>query len=317
MQIYLRTRGVPRKLDYGFLGPAPGNRWWDAYSELTATERPCLLAVSSKERWRILISGVPSTRTDSVGTLIYYTLVLHGSPEPGGGTGAGEDRHTVRALASRWLSDVAGHPEGRGVLSETLDGLCSGPEVDRLLAAHPAELAAERAELTARLATALASLAPDPYASDPYAPDAHAPDPPAPPAPDAGVPSRVLLGERWIAGRAAPGADAAFADRLSALLAGEAGQAHLLNLVSSGEDIETLPPWPGPLAVLVEGGMVGDPAMRPERLPGPAAEVVGGAPKAPGRAALLPGMPPALTLPLVLLALLVTLLVVLFAGPWT
>ncbi|WP_328405136.1 hypothetical protein OHS70_37570 [Streptomyces sp. NBC_00390] len=284
MQIYLRTRGAPRRLDYGFLGPAPESRWWDAYSEYTATERPCLLAVTSNGRWRILISGVPSTRTDSVGTLIYYTLVLEGSPGPRGTVGAGQDRPAVLALASRWLDDVAGHPEGRGVLADVLDGICSSTEVDRLLAARPSELTTERKELTARLATALASLNP------------------APPAQHSGVPA--LLGERWIAGRTAPGANAAFLARLSSLLSDEDGQAHLLNLVSSAEDITTLPPGPGPLAVLVEGGMVGDPAMRAEALPKLRPEVVAGIPKARWRAATVPTALTAVILLLLGLALL-------------
>ncbi|WP_406002741.1 hypothetical protein [Streptomyces sp. NBC_00829] len=294
MQIHLRTRGVPRKLDYGFLTPAPASRWWDAYSELTATERPCLLAVTSNGRPRVLISGVPSTRTDSVGTLIYYTLVLEGSPDAAGTEGAGQDRHTMLTLASRWLDDVAGHPEGRGVLSELLDGLCSSTEVDRLLAARPSELTAERKELTARLAIALASLEPVPTATLAHSTTA---------------PSPVQPAERWIAGRAAPGAGTAFLARLSALLSGEDGQAHLLNLVSSAEDITGLPPGPGPLAVLIEGGMVGDPATRAEALPQPRSEVVVSAPKARWRKAAVPA---ALT------ALILLLLgLVLITGRWT
>ncbi|BAC69111.1 MULTISPECIES: hypothetical protein [Streptomyces] len=300
MHVYLRTRGVPRKLDYGFLGAAPGSRWWDTYSELTATERPCLLAVTSKGRWRVLISGVPSTRTDSVGTLVYYTLVLDGSPSPAGTVGPRQDRPTVLALASRWLDDIARHPEGRGVLSELLDGLCSSAEVDRLLAARHSELTTERAELTARLATALASLSPAPSLN---------PAPSVPSAQDSGAPSPVLLTERWIAGRTAPGADAAFLARLSSLLSGEDGQAHLLNLVSSAEDITTLPQKPGLLAVLIEGGMVGDPAMPAEALPKLPSEVVASAPKARWRAAMVPTVLTALILLLVAL--------VLVAGNWT
>ncbi|MEU1453564.1 hypothetical protein [Streptomyces avermitilis] len=297
MHVYLRTRGVPRKLDYGFLGATPGSRWWDAYSELTATERPCLLAVTSKGRWRVLISGVPSTRTDSVGTLVYYTLVLDGSPCPTGTVGAArQDRPTVLALASRWLDDIARDPEGRGVLSELLDGLCSSAEVDRLLAARHSELTTERAELTARLATALASLNPGSSA------------PSAPSAPDTDAPSLVLNTERWIAGRAAPGADAAFLARLSSLLSGEDGQAHLLNLVSSAEDVTTLPQKPGILAVLIEGGLVGDPTMPAEALPKLRSEVVASVPKARWRAALVPTALTALILLLVGLALI--------AGNW-
>ncbi|MEU8861769.1 hypothetical protein [Streptomyces umbrinus] len=291
MHVYLRTRGAPRKLDYAFLGAAPGSRWWDTYSELTATERPCLLAVTSKDRWQVLISGVPSARTDSVGTLVYYTLVLDGSPCPPGTTGTGQDRATVLALASRWLDDITRHPEGRGVLSELLDSLCSSAEVDRLLAARNSELTTERAELTARLGAALESLKPVPSAQD------------------TGDPSPVLLTERWIAGRTTPGADAAFLARLSSLLSGEDGQAHLLNLVSSAEDITTLPQKSGPLAVLIEGGMVGDSAMPAEALPKPTPEVVARTPKARWRAAVVPTVLTALILLLVGLALI--------AGNWT
>lgn len=132
---------------------------------------------------------------------------------------------------------------------------------------------------------------------------------PRPSAQDTGDPSPVLLTERWIAGRTAPGADAAFLARLSSLLSGEDGQAHLLNLVSSAEDITTLPEKSGLLAVLIEGGMVGDSAMPAEVLPKLTSEVVASAPKARWRAAVVPTVLTALILLLVGLALI--------AGNWT
>ncbi|MFG2811642.1 hypothetical protein [Streptomyces massasporeus] len=239
--MHLRTRGTPRGLDYGFINSAPGTRWWDAYSDWIATERPCLLAVAEdgQEHWRVLLSGIPSSRTDSGGRLIYYTLVLEGAYDT-----AERNEAVVLSLASHLLADLAADEQGRGELSGLLDGLCPAEEVDPLLAA-PAEHTADRAALTDRLLTAITALEPVRYET---------------PAEHTGN------ADRWIAGRAAPGATAAFLTRLSALLSGtERGQAHLLNLVSEAEDVVDL--FPGRLAVLVEGGQVGDPAMPFERLP--------------------------------------------------
>ncbi|MGW0536583.1 hypothetical protein [Streptomyces sp. NPDC003032] len=255
--MHLRTRGTPRGFDYEFINSAPGTRWWDAYSDWIATERPCLLAVAEdgQEHWRVLLSGIPSARNDSGGRLIYYTLVLEGAYDT-----AEENEAVVLSLASHLLADLAADEQGRGELSGLLDGLCPAEKVDPLLAA-PAEHTADRAALTDRLLTATTALEPVRY----EAPAGHTGN-----------------ADRWIAGRAAPGAAAAFLTRLSALLSGtERGQAHLLNLVSEAEDVVDL--FPGRLAVLVEGGQVGDPAMPFEKLPalGPPRPLVAAAPAGP------------------------------------
>ncbi|PPS67854.1 MULTISPECIES: hypothetical protein [Streptomyces] len=252
MQVHLRTRS--RAIDYAFVNSAPDSRWWDTYADWTATERPCLHAVAEdgEGHWRVLLSGIPSVRTDSGGRLIYYTLVLEGAHDT-----AEQDAAIVLSLASCLLADLDEDEQGRGVLSDLLDGVCPAPEVDRLLAA-PSEFAMERKDLTTRLLASVASLEPLPR--------------------DAPAAGRATF-DRWIAGRSAPGASAAFLTRLSALLSGkEHGQAHLLNLVSEAEDVAEL--FPGRLAVLVEGGMVGDPAMPLERLPEPKAP--SGPPAPPG-----------------------------------
>jgi len=250
--MHLRTRGTPRELENAFLNSAPDNRWWDAYADWTATERPCLLAVTGdgegdgngdgdgddRARWRVLLSGIPSIRTDSGGRLIYYTLVLEGTYDT-----AEQDGPVVLGLAARLLADLKADQKGRGVLSDILDGLCPAAEVDRLLAS-PAEFASDREELTTRLVTAIASLDRVPREA----------------------PAGLGQADRWIAGRAAPGAAAAFLTRLGALLSGaERGQAHLLNMVSDAEDVAES--FPGRLAVLVEGGTVGDPHLPLEKLP--------------------------------------------------
>ncbi|WP_030872055.1 hypothetical protein [Streptomyces sp. NRRL S-37] len=284
MHLHLRTRGTPRGLDYGFINSPPGTRWWDAYSDWTVTERPCLLAVAEegREHWRVLLSGIPSARTDSGGRLIYYTLVLEGAYDT-----AEENEAVVLSLASRLLTDLAADEQGRGELSGLLDGVCPAEEVDRLLAA-PAEHTAHRAALTDRLLTAITALEPVRYEA----------------------PGRTGNTDRWIAGRAAPGAAAAFLTRLSALLSGtERGQAHLLNLISEPEDVVDL--FPGRLAVLVEGGQVGDPAMPFEKLPAPgpprppvAAAPAGPHPKARWRTPMAQASVAALLLLLVLVGVL-------------
>ncbi|MER6461373.1 hypothetical protein ABT278_12990 [Streptomyces sp. NPDC001228] len=243
MHIHLRTRSYAH--DYAFVNSAPGSRWWDAFAHWTATERPCLLAVAEEgaEHWRVLLSGIPSVRTDSGGRRIYYTLALEGAHDTGE-----QDIAAVLGLASCLLADLAEDKDGHGVLSGLLDGICPAAEADRLLAA-PSGPATDREDLTTRLSAAVASL-------EPVSPEDLAT-------------GRGHAG-RWIAGRAAPGAAPAFLARLSALLSGrEHGQAHLLNLVSDAEDADGVSR--GRLAVLVEGGKVGDPAMPLESLPEPEA----------------------------------------------
>ncbi|GDY70772.1 hypothetical protein SAV31267_002570 [Streptomyces avermitilis] len=172
MQMHLRTRGTPRGLDYGFINSAPGTRWWDAYSDWIATERPCLLAVAEdgQEHWRVLLSGIPSARTDSGGRLIYYTLVLEGAYDT-----AEENEAVVLSLASHLLADLAADEQSRGELSGLLDGLCPAEEVDALLAA-PAEHTADRAALTDRLLTAITALEPVRYEAPPGTPTGGSPD---------------------------------------------------------------------------------------------------------------------------------------------
>lgn len=109
---HLQTRS--RNHDYCFLGQSP-DRWWSAWSNDTSFEKPTLLIESDTEGWRLLASGIPSSRRDRSRTAIRHTLV---------GSGAhGEDVEAAGALIAAWLDEAASLLAGDepGALSRALD----------------------------------------------------------------------------------------------------------------------------------------------------------------------------------------------------
>jgi hypothetical protein len=214
--VFVQTRGRPRHRDYDFLGDGPGEPWWRAYAGHTAFERPTVLVESDGTGYRAYLSGIPSGRRDSVGTVIRYTVVLRsvgdGPPvvRPAG----------VLALVGCWLDDQAAG--GVGVVSRALDAEFPEAEVERMLATTDP---VAPGEVRDRVLAAVAAL------------------PPADPADDEETAD-------WWGDCAAPAARAAFTARVSRLLgAGLAGRALLLNLVGSVADLADLDDG-RPLAVL-------------------------------------------------------------------
>ena len=90
---YLQTRGTARASDYTFLGEAP-DPWWRAYRDTTAFEHPTLLVTSDGCPWHAYLSGIPSARTDAVGTRSRARLVFSVG---GMWRGAGDDHSTADA----------------------------------------------------------------------------------------------------------------------------------------------------------------------------------------------------------------------------
>jgi hypothetical protein len=235
-RVYVQTRGTPRAADYAFLCGAPPHPWWRAYRDATAFDHPTVLVVSDGAAWTAYLSGVPSARTDAVGTVVRYTLVLDGP--------CGDEQ--VAALlppaVAAWLADVAqgfggtagadGPPGRVGRLSAALDARFPADDVQRFIDADPQPPISPGSGPTVlsepgrRVLDALATL--------------------AAPRPAADVPGD------WIAAAGAPDARAAFVARVAALVGGAAGRALLLNLVGGPDDLASLRDPASPLAVLVD-----------------------------------------------------------------
>jgi hypothetical protein len=248
---YLQTRGTGRAGDYAFLGEAPAVPWWRAYRELTAFEHPTLLVVADGSSWQAYLSGIPSARTDAVGTVVRYTLAL-----TGGAAAASTD--CALAAVAAWVDDVAAAIDGAlatavapspGALSAALDARFPADEVDRLIAARTAragvgQLAggdedAERVVRETRRALGavedrvVAALRSLPPRSPGELPDDRPDD--------------------WLGAVADPAARAAFVARVATLLHGRPGRALLLNLVGGPGDAAALLDPAYPVAVLVDG----------------------------------------------------------------
>lgn len=124
MKAYLRTRGRTR--DYTFLGDAPKEPWWTRYGNQTAFEEPTLLAESDGGTWRVWLSGIPSSRTDRVGTPIRYSLVIEAQP------GDAEALGTAAPVLDRWLEGAVGDEPGR-LLGTELDRRLDEDFIERAL----------------------------------------------------------------------------------------------------------------------------------------------------------------------------------------
>ncbi|MGP4022439.1 hypothetical protein [Actinomadura sp. 3N407] len=111
MRAYLMTRGIRRDLDYDFVGASPPDRWWRSLDDrdLVVLEEPAVLARNAEGSTGILVSGLPSSRRDVLGTRIRHTLVVDGL-------------EADSALAGR-LAATALDPDGRHRLGKELDGL--------------------------------------------------------------------------------------------------------------------------------------------------------------------------------------------------
>ena len=124
--VHVQTRGAARAADYAFLGGAPPRAWWRDYRDATAFDHPTVLVTGDGACWAAYLSGIPSARTDAVGTVVRYTLVLDG---PCGDTAVAP--RLVAAVAA-WLDDLAadGRPgaDGRRGSAAAPDGRFAVPD---------------------------------------------------------------------------------------------------------------------------------------------------------------------------------------------
>lgn len=207
---YVQTRGRPRHRDYDFLGAGPGEPWWRAYAGHTAFESPTVLVESSGTEYRVYLSGIPSARRDSVGTVIRYTLVLEETPDDP--DGAGPDG--VLALVSCWVA-------GGTTLTAALDEAFPEDDVERLLAATAPETDPHK-----RVLAAVRSL--PPYRVSPV----------------------ESPGDWLGSAESEPARTAFLGRVQDLVAGGAAGRALLLNLIGGPDDLADLLTDPSPLVVL-------------------------------------------------------------------
>ena len=216
MDIYLRTRGQPRELDYRFLGEAPEDFWWRSYLQVTDIERPTILVRSDGTSWQAYIAGIRSRRRDATDTPIGFNLVLAGDCGPA----HADDNALALEIIGRSAADLAAQ-NGLFMPGDLLDERLPANDVDRMLAAPEEETVTVAADAV-RAA---------------YGPLVAGDAPPAQgeaPLPDGS----------WIGGLANRKAQAAFAALTARLLVGErTGRAIAVNLVTQEADLDELPEW--------------------------------------------------------------------------
>jgi hypothetical protein len=128
VEIYLRTRGRPRELDYRFLGEAPDEFWWRSYSQVTDIERPTVLVRSNGTSWQAYVAGIRSRRLDASENGIAFNLALAGE------CGPEDDNALALGIISRSVASLA-EQHGLFIPGDPLDGQLPEDEVHRMLAA--------------------------------------------------------------------------------------------------------------------------------------------------------------------------------------
>ena len=127
MRIYLQTRG--RNRDYAFLGGAPEDNWWSQHRQKTSFEEPTVLVDSKGQKWKAMLSGIPSSRKDRVGTTIRYTLVFDGDCN----ATEAEDNGSAFAMIAAWIMEIGQEKTRDGNVQGELDFQFTEDLVERWL----------------------------------------------------------------------------------------------------------------------------------------------------------------------------------------
>lgn len=225
MRVYVQTRGTTA--DYAFLGAAPASRWWLAFRDATSFEQPTLIVSGDRDEWRCYLSGIPSRRTDRVGTTIRYTFVLEGR--------CGESAGDALRLVAMWLGDATDRGPGLRVQA-ALDGVFDEATVERLLAVRGSD-SASAIEVERLAARSMANL---PTSTQ--------------------LPISTEVGS-WAGSTTSAHAQRELLARIAELIGGEReGAAALLNLLGTADEVARLAGQVGPLVALIEdpAGALGD-----------------------------------------------------------
>ncbi|MFD3524958.1 hypothetical protein [Streptomyces sp. NPDC058653] len=127
MRAYVMTRGTQRRQDYAFLGDAPPDLWWETVAAWVFLESEELVVRRrGAASTGLLISGIPSRRTDVIGTRIRFTVVV-------------DDVHDDPVFAER-LVRCGLDPAERAALGAALDTAFDADFVDARLAGGDGEV---------------------------------------------------------------------------------------------------------------------------------------------------------------------------------
>ncbi|ACU75422.1 hypothetical protein Caci_6576 [Catenulispora acidiphila DSM 44928] len=127
MEIFVRTKSY--RQEYGFLGASPDD-WWVEYRRLTTVERPGLIARAEGGAWQVLLTGIPTPRTDAADRRITYSVLFEGSGAP-----RGEDREVLIRVVRAWLDALADPEAVESGIGAGLDEHLAEEKIVRLLAA--------------------------------------------------------------------------------------------------------------------------------------------------------------------------------------
>ncbi|MBT3151258.1 hypothetical protein HTV45_10245 [Streptomyces sp. CHD11] len=120
VRAHLMTRGTLRGHDYTFLGDSPAEQWWDTVAGWVFMESEELIVRRNGESGAgLVISGIPSRRTDVLGTRVRHTVVL-------------DDAQHDQRLAM-WLVRCGLDDTERRRLGEALDAAFEADFVDALM----------------------------------------------------------------------------------------------------------------------------------------------------------------------------------------
>jgi len=123
MQIYLRTRGKSRDLDYKWLDKSPHEEWWQPYSRICKFDDRSILVAVSEKSFRIFLSGIPSSRKDQHNTAIRFTLSIEAATQ--------EEFREILPIISVWVSEIKSGAES--IIGDFLDRSFPGEIIDSIL----------------------------------------------------------------------------------------------------------------------------------------------------------------------------------------
>jgi len=225
MDVWIRTRSFDT--DYSFLGSAPTDLWWLEYDRSIDPSRPGAALESAGNAWKIYLTGISSSRSDSAHRRIRYTLVL------GGTAGDQPAMQNASAILRNWLQTAVDN-EPMSALPALLDEQFDEPTVASLLERRNADAAAE---VTRRLREAFGKLRDVTAADSRQAEPASRADP------------------SWIGDLHADQPREEWLACTATLLSGSPGRALVVNLLQSEADLDDQPslrvPESGALAILL------------------------------------------------------------------